>query len=465
MRNKIRFFSTCICILLPLVCLCLYTRLNPLAFMDGEAPFYIWNKEKANTEQEKYYDVLILGDSVANAGYIPALLSDSSLNLALGGTTAMENYYTLQDWLAHHPAPKACFISFMDFHFQREDCFWTRSMYTHRYQPLQNIEMIRAAVKYQEPSVLTEHYLTDYIGYELCLPDKYMTALVNARLNQRYEANFAAKQIGELRGGLHSAGTKDYMPSGEITYADFLVKPMFNDYYRKLIELCLEHDITVHIIKMPLPNNSTFTDEYQEDFSNYYRSLKKEYPAITVNWFSNYEEKCFQDPVHMNYHGALQFSTEVRALFPENFGCADLTLGQAEAINSYIKIENQVNEILKWINGRDYTAIVRDNSGVFVPTYQKMTESETGMEMLHLSQIDIDDINSLYSVSGQSNGLHDFSITRSEHGLEVRIGETAVQEWGAISDNMISVLVIDNYNKNVVCTKNFRYDNSQLILS
>ena len=81
-------------------------------FTDQEVPYYLWNREITNTKQDKKYDVLILGDSVANAAYIPEVLSDHVINLALGGTTPVENYYTMQDWLKYNPAPKVCYISF-----------------------------------------------------------------------------------------------------------------------------------------------------------------------------------------------------------------------------------------------------------------------------------------------------------------------------------------------------------------
>ena len=57
----------CFCVLLPFVVLWCYMRQHMLAFVDIEAPYYIWNREKTNSEQEKYYRVIILGDSTTNA--------------------------------------------------------------------------------------------------------------------------------------------------------------------------------------------------------------------------------------------------------------------------------------------------------------------------------------------------------------------------------------------------------------
>lgn len=113
----------CICVIAPLIAVCIFARINLLCFADNEAPYYAWNKDICNTRQEKRYDVLVLGDSASNGAYVPEILSDSTLSLALGGTTAVENYYILKEYLANNEAPNVIYISFSDTHMMREDCF------------------------------------------------------------------------------------------------------------------------------------------------------------------------------------------------------------------------------------------------------------------------------------------------------------------------------------------------------
>ena len=105
-----------ICVMLPMILIWVYTWMNPLGFMTDGTPFDLWNKEKTNTKQEKYYEAVFLGDSTANAAYVPEVLSDASINLSLGSITPMEAYYILQDWIEHNEAPKTCYISFLDYH-------------------------------------------------------------------------------------------------------------------------------------------------------------------------------------------------------------------------------------------------------------------------------------------------------------------------------------------------------------
>ena len=85
MKQVWKLCVKCFWVALPVTVLWVYMWTHPLAFLDAEAPYYIWNRNKTNTAQEQPYDVVVLGDSTANAAYVPEILSDKTLNLALGG--------------------------------------------------------------------------------------------------------------------------------------------------------------------------------------------------------------------------------------------------------------------------------------------------------------------------------------------------------------------------------------------
>lgn len=320
MRNVFKLSTKGIGVILPVIFVYIYTWMNPLGYMDEEAPYYMWNKEQANTRQEKDYRVIILGDSTANASYAPEILSDDTINLSLGGTTPVENYYILDDWLAHNNAPDVCYISFMDHHLYEEDCFWRRIVYSHRFRIGQIVEILKAAKEYNEDSIICENYKTDFISYELRLPNKYITSLMNAGFNQRYAENIEAWKQNDLHRGRYIGRTiqEGDIPDG-IVYDEFCVSPLFDDYLKKLINLCEDKDIQVRIVKIPLPGKEKYTQEYTEGFHSYYKAIKKSFPGITVDWFSAYEEDKFVDSSHMNSHGALKFSKELKMLYSEDF--------------------------------------------------------------------------------------------------------------------------------------------------
>lgn len=371
MRSRTRFIATLVCIVLPVIALSTYLCMDQLAYMDDESPYYYWNREMTNTAHDEYYRTIILGDSGANAAFEPALLSADTLNLALGGTTPMENYYTLQEWLENNPAPKVCYISFGDSHMQKEDCFWKRVMYMHRYRLSTNIEMMKAAIKYNEKSVLEDKLVNDYIwdftAYELWAPSKYVTSLVNSKGNGRKEVNQKSYELCELHSGRYiSRSVSENKSDKEVIYDSFSVGPLFDHYYRKLIELCLQNGIEVHIVKLPISDLVSYSDGYVEDFNKYYDALMEEYQGITVEWIKYLDKKCYTDLVHMNYHGSLRFCAEIKRRHSDDFADDTVTPRQILAVNDALKIENKLSEILRWVDDRDYTVVLCDVDGGFI---------------------------------------------------------------------------------------------------
>ena len=443
-----------ICVMLPMILIWAYTWMNPLGFMTDGTPFDLWNKEKTNTKQEKYYEAVFLGDSTANAAYVPEVLSDASINLSLGSITPMEAYYILQDWIEHNEAPKTCYISFLDYHMKDTGTFWIRTMYTHRFRMDQNLEMLKEILKYGEgTSIETDHYVTDFIAYEFRLPNKYITSLMNAGFNQRYEENIKARALSALHGGRYIArGTQEYETSKTIKFKNFEVHPLFDRYYRRLIELCMEHDIQVRLVKLPLPENEKFTENYKEEFGKYYDRLKEDYPDITVDWIPTYKQEYFADRNHVNSHGALQFSREMKARYPEDF-TAELTPSQIEALNDSIADENQPEQIIQWASGKDYTLLFQDTSGKFASVYGKLLKSNS----YTAKEIRLETTNVYCAAASDSGGEREILVQEEKDKILIKQNDQDIRTWEKGSDGLLKVMVIDNYNNKIVCEKSFEY--------
>lgn len=443
-----------ICVMMPMILIWGYTWINPLGFMTDGTPFDLWNKEKTNTKQEKYYEAVFLGDSTANAAYVPEILSDASINLSLGAITPMEAYYILQDWLDHNDAPKVCYISFLDYHMKDTLAFWSRTMYTHRFRLDQNLEMMKAILEYGEGTAIeTENYVTDFIAYELRLPNKYITSLMNASFNQRYEENVEARRLSALHGGRYIArGTEEYKTSKTIKFNEFEVHPLFDRYYRRLIETCMENDIQVRLVKLPLPDNQKFTESYKEEFQAYYEELKEDYPDITVDWIPTYKMEYFADRNHVNSHGALQFSKEMKARYPDDF-TEELSSTQIEALNDSIADENKVEQIIEWASGKDYTILFQDASGEFASLYGELLKKDSySVKELELKQADV------YCASGINDGNEKKIEVQEKKGkILVKLKDQDVEKWKKGNDDILKIMVIDNYNNQIVCKKSFRY--------
>lgn len=461
MKTYAKLLGKCVAVMAPLIVLCIYFSQHIMAFIDGEGPYYMWNRETVTSPHEEYYDVVILGDSLANAAYMPEVLSDSTINISLGGSSPVENYLTLRDWLKNNKAPKVCYISFGEGHFLNADWFWKRGMYSHRFSFAQGLEVLKNAKKYNEENILTEHYILDLLSYELWLPNKYITAFLHAGFNQRGASNSNGWASVDLHRGRYIGNTtKVYLPDSPPTLSDFSTNPMLDVYYRKIIELCRENDIQVRLIRIPLPDNWVIKDSYIDAFDSYYDELRSTYPGITTDCVTLADRTYFLDAQHMNSYGALVYSTKLRNMYPEDFGDGSLSAGQTAGINDYIRQEVSLDHIFDWIAGCGYTALLYDARGLVPELYGEQIDTVVSDVPLAVTPLDGDGI---YTVTDGEET--DVTVTQAEDGtLMVQIAGGEPAPWTVKPGADIGVLVIDSLGR-TACAKSFDYtDGPELAL-
>ncbi len=472
--DKVKFMAKCLLVILPVICLIGYTSMSPLSYYDGEAPAYVWNREYCNTHHDKEVKTIILGDSVANASYMPEVLSDDTINLSLGGSSPMETYYTMVDWLKNNKPPKDVFISFVDGHFRSASTYWGRTMYSHRYSLEYSWDIFKAAIDYEDPSIVKGNYYFDFLSYELYLPNKYMVSLANAGVNGRREKNEKTMNAQGIHGGRYIAkGIHEENSKGEIKHKEFKPKPLYDTYYRKLIRLCLDNNIRVHLIKLPLPDKNYFTENYIEEFWGYYRELKQEFPEITVEWSEkNYEKYYFADKSHVNNHGALRFSMWLKSRYPELFD-DELSDNQVKAINDNISTENYFQELCKWVTFEPYVMLIHDGTGRFQQIYEADMNRIAATVGFANRQLKMGTLPALgkeyFLISPTDEGLTFSGIKPKDKSLMIYpkglSSDKNKFEWKSFGANTIDALIIDRRNGKVVTTKQFYYnENGNLIL-
>ncbi len=446
MRKKVLLIVKCILVILPFIILSLYTKTNMIKFVDTELPYFIWNKDFCNTTHEKYYEVVVLGDSVANAAYIPEVLSDNTVNLSLGGTNPIDSYYILEEYLENNRAPKTVYVSFLDLHFQTADWFWTRTMFMHRFGIEENIEMLKMGKQYNEQSIIKENYLIDFLSYQLYLPNKYITALSNASFNQRYENNKMLYEDNNVFNGRYMAkGVNEWTPV-EVMYSGFTVGNIFEKYYTKIIEMCIDKGIQVRLVKLPLPQSTVYTDEYIQQVNLYYEQLLKKYPEVTFDWFNWLDDNNFADQNHMNTHEAFRFSQMIKQKYPEDFS-SEFSVNRMNALNRNIMEENWLQDMFMWNDCGQYTFLVNDSLGNFEELFYSSFKTDK-LLCKHYENID-----NIYLV-GKENLSE--NIILNQNVIEVYLGEQKY-DWNINDINGFQILVIDNYNNSIVCEKNFKY--------
>lgn len=314
-----------ICIVLPLfIVLPLYCALFPMWYMDEEYAMYRQQKDYVIKNQDENR-VLIIGDSRTKAGLIPDELSDSCYNLALGGTTPIEGYYTLKEYLENHPAPECVVLAYAPMHYMDVDALWTRNIYFHVMNREDAAELFQAAAECQDnENILIENYRLEYAMYQFYMPNKYCTALKNAAFIGRHAANVEKYEQMTLERGHNFFGTANGSSdvNGEAKEDDFIPSDVITIYMQKIFDLCNEQGIRVVVEQLPM--NETSRSILTEDFKTHYREymfeLAEANPTAQIfGDFYMYPNDYFGDADHLNQTGASMYCQFMKERYPDIF--------------------------------------------------------------------------------------------------------------------------------------------------
>lgn len=308
-----------ILVFLPVILVWIFLASFPFSYMDGEYSYY---REAADYRrggtQLLAADVLILGDSRAKSAILPELLdelggSKNCVSLAQGGSTSVEAYYALSEYIANRGVPETVILSVSAYHFTSFDGFWTRTVYFDAITYSDAMEVIRIARSNQDEDALKEAggsgFLT-LLEYKIQSPTKYMTPLINSFSENRKQINEDAYREMVTRKGFKTF-VSWWPTSAEHDMVSFVMLDTLDEYYRKVIDLCVENDITLYSVNTPLIETSfQEAEKITVPFSAYFEQLKEdypetEYPKIHIETtFSSYDEKYFDDADHLNESGA-----------------------------------------------------------------------------------------------------------------------------------------------------------------
>ena len=287
------------------------------SYMDDEFPWWMQQKDYVHTKGDKS-EVLLLGDSRMKAGIIPSQLCENAYNLAVGGGTSVEMYYSLKAYLKNHPKPEKVIVAFGGFHYQREDCFKTRTLYFHFLPLKEELEAQFISFKLKQtdfPRFRAE--IIDTLKYELLFPQKYSGACINSKF-QREEYSKSLYQNNVNSKGQMFFGTAESAPlNTEANSPQFLPSPRINFYVHKIISLCNEDKIPLFITQLPMNENWEKVREtkWYKDFEKYFSDLEAKTGIPVETEIPCYEPECFGDSSHVNLRGAERFTAEIKAKY------------------------------------------------------------------------------------------------------------------------------------------------------
>ncbi|MCQ2512730.1 MAG: hypothetical protein MJ092_05005 [Lachnospiraceae bacterium] len=309
-------------IFLPVIAIWVFLAAFPMNYMDGEYSLYNQTKDYIYGETTlEPSDIIILGDSKAKSGVLPSRLSESCFNLAQGGSTSVEAYYTLKNYIEHMGIPKTVILSESAYHFSSFDGFWSRDIYFSFLNPKEACEVIDKAGELEEEAFLNsngEQGKLTLLEYRIKSPTKYMSALVNSFKEDRLTINHSAYEDMVNRKGFKTF-VSWWPTSGEYDMEHLTILRTLDYYYRKTINLCIENGIEVYSLNMPLI--ATTYEECENiwrPFSEYFIQLKKDYAGFDNvhidTEFASYDEKYFDDADHLNEDGAIVYTDSLKEM-------------------------------------------------------------------------------------------------------------------------------------------------------
>ncbi len=419
-----------------------------------------WNQEFTQTHHDKYYKYVVLGDSSCNAAYMPEVISSSMINLSIGGASTVEEYYVLEDYLANNDAPTDVFLSYHDSHFKYTEAYWDKIVPAHRFSVRQNLEIIYNSMHFNDESFSREGAVAEYLAAECYFPSKYITPFMNSIGENRFQKIEMAYDKIELHGGRYTTlGKTEFVTAQDRVYSEMLVKPMYDYYFTKTIELCEDNDIHVHIVKPPVPDNSVMTDEYIAQVIEYYNSFTIRYDNVTFNWDQPiYDRVLFADEIHLNNDGALQFSTYIKTQFSDVFPDTKYNADMMAAVNDSIQQENILGYLMHFIGDRDYTVLIYDNKGV-IKQFKRQFTTPIDLKVTPIddTKLSMENDGKLYVGSNSANQEKDYSIREDNGSFVVSVPGTSDSRWTIDDRAGISLFIIDNVNNEVVAIKNAEY--------
>ncbi len=291
---------------------------DPMRYFDGEYPWYRENGEYAEGHED-YCRVLIMGDSVSKSAWLPSELSEDTYNFAIGGASPIEEYYCLSEYLQNNDAPEYLLYSQMPSHFIDAECFWTRGVYFHRIGMPQVLDVYKTikSITGEVGESFSIKRILDIPLYYSYSPIYYTSAVLKGTIAGREQTNRTAYQdVIENKGHMYFGSNNGQkicafsIVDGEHFQCDALI----DIYFRRIIELCEDHDIKFVYQSCPL-SEITYSDIDNmiiREYNAYMEALKESYPNAEINAeLFYYSDDLFNDDAHLSEAGATRFSREM----------------------------------------------------------------------------------------------------------------------------------------------------------
>ena len=318
----------------------LYVLAAPLAFLDPEYPYWVAKQELLRNCD--LGTVLIVGDSRAGVGIIPARLGVTATNLAVGGGESIEAYAVLRRALACPDLPRRVVISFGTAHFVQPDLFWDRSVRFGALDLADLRELGTVSERLDDVSVLDQKRADGLprgiraLLYATKFPGLYYASLLKGGVLLRWADNRARLRASLASRGQFffgtAAGSSAVAIEGHLD--SFRPLPVLDAYFDHMLALLAARHIPTDFLSMPLnaTTGRAVPLALRDGLATYLAGYAARYPNFHVvgPLMPDWNDGWFGDEfAHLNPAGAALFSARfgvcLRALIGDAPGAAERT--------------------------------------------------------------------------------------------------------------------------------------------
>ncbi len=291
----------------------------PMAYLDPEYPN--WRAKQVLLERCDLGEVLILGDSRAAVGIIPAILPMKTTNFAVGGGEAVEALVALDRALLCPVPPRLVVVSFDPAHFAAPELFWERTMRFGFLNAAELADLRDVSAALHDPSIYEERhtdgvpsFLRDRL-YTWRFPPYFFASLVKGGGFLRWHRNHQALEAAIASRGQYYFGTADGsgLIAAEGRLRAFQPLPVLDHYFERILARLHARGIPAIFIAMPV-NESTAratSPTVQAAFASWLVGYAARYPGFRVVGpaMRAWPDQWFGDGFsHLNPAGAQRFS-------------------------------------------------------------------------------------------------------------------------------------------------------------
>ena len=338
MKNKNLIFTTKLVIaLIPIIAIILYTLLFPMNYLDSEYPAWKYSKDVSSGHLNPFTKdgpvatignvpddiTVILGDSRAMAALDPTLFSKKTVNLAVGGGTSIEMYYTLNRYIKNNGSPENVIIMFAPFHYSIIDNFFERDLFFNYLTVPELYDLYGNAHATGSETLLRDNYIEEIISCRLRTPNKYLPPLINAGVYMRKASNQKSLETIKSQYGHALFGTLDGCSdlNYETSYSkmhDTKDAVLLDIYLLKLLDLCKKNNISVTLSAPPMNASSyeALQDSYVKEYTEYIENIASKFTEFTIDSGISYmDDSYFGDASHLNGKGSAEFTKTFCEMF------------------------------------------------------------------------------------------------------------------------------------------------------